>query len=142
MFAKNIENWGFLFWIRHFEFFFQKKIWGGGFISMKISSTFIWGIIYFCTMDGFSRILEKKLSELLCTRLYWVDMQIWISNPSETIVQFCPEPRTLFKCHGVLENTFNWPLSMHFWIAKKVCACRFIAKRAYTVLKFYNITGY
>ena len=25
---------------------------------------------FFCTMDGFSRILEKKLSELLCTRLY------------------------------------------------------------------------
>ena len=34
------------------------------------SSPFIWSIIFFCTMDGFSRILEKKLSELLCTRLY------------------------------------------------------------------------
>ena len=34
------------------------------------SSPFIWGIIFFCTMDVFSRILEKKLSELLCTRLY------------------------------------------------------------------------
>ena len=33
-------------------------------------SPFLWGIIFFCTMDGFSRILEKKLSELLCTRLY------------------------------------------------------------------------
>ena len=34
------------------------------------SSPFIWGIIFFCTMDHFFRILEKKLSELLCTRLY------------------------------------------------------------------------
>ena len=25
---------------------------------------------FFCTMDGFFRILEKKLSELICTRLY------------------------------------------------------------------------
>ena len=35
----------------------------------KKSNPFIWGIIFFCTMDSFSRILEKKLSELLCTRL-------------------------------------------------------------------------
>ena len=34
------------------------------------SSPFILGIIFFCTMDGFSTILQKKLSELLCTRLY------------------------------------------------------------------------
>ena len=40
------------------------------------SSPFIWGIIFFCTMDGFSRILEKKLSKLLCTRLYRVLMMI------------------------------------------------------------------
>ena len=33
------------------------------------SSPLIWGIIFFCTMDGFSRILEKKLCHLLCTRL-------------------------------------------------------------------------
>ena len=34
-------------------------------------SPFIWGISFFCTIDGFSRILEKKMSELLCTRLYF-----------------------------------------------------------------------
>ena len=37
---------------------------------MKRPNAFIWGIIYFCTMDGFFRILEKRLSELICTRLY------------------------------------------------------------------------
>ena len=36
---------------------------------MKISLVFIWGIIYFCTMDGFFRILKKTSSELICTRL-------------------------------------------------------------------------
>ena len=51
-----------IFWVGHFDFFllhFSEK-----------RSPFIWGIIFFCTMDGLSRILEKKLSELLCTRLY------------------------------------------------------------------------
>ena len=59
------------FWGGHFEFsksailnFFLLHLW-------EKSSPFIWGIIFFCTMDGFSRILEKKLSELLCTRLYY-----------------------------------------------------------------------
>ena len=33
------------------------------------SSSFIWGKKKFCTMDGFSRILENKLFQLLCTRL-------------------------------------------------------------------------
>ena len=58
------------FWGGHFEFsesailnFFLPHL-------CEKSSPFIWGIIFFCTMDGFSRILEKKLSELLCTRLY------------------------------------------------------------------------
>ena len=36
------------------------------FISMKTSSPFIWGTIYFCTMDCFFIILEKTS----CTRLY------------------------------------------------------------------------
>ena len=40
------------------------------FFPMKIGMAFTWGIIYFCTMDGFFRILEKNSSELICTRLY------------------------------------------------------------------------
>ena len=58
---KSIKNW------RSWKMrFFELAI----FISMKTSSPFIWGIIYFCTMDGFFRILEKTSSELICTRLY------------------------------------------------------------------------
>ena len=49
------------FWVGHFDFFLL-------YLSGK-TSPFIWGIIYFCTMDVFFRILGKKLSELLCTRL-------------------------------------------------------------------------
>ena len=71
---KNIENWRSwkmrFFWGGHFEFFKSAIL---NFFLPHLSekpSPFIWGIIFFCTMDGFSRILEKKLSELLCTRLY------------------------------------------------------------------------
>ena len=39
---------------------------------MKTSSPFIWGIIFFCTMDDFFRMLEKRLSELICTRLCYM----------------------------------------------------------------------
>ena len=39
------------------------------FISMKTPRPFIWGIIYFCTLNGFFRILEKTSSELICTWL-------------------------------------------------------------------------
>ena len=53
---------------RQFWFFFQDFFLF--FISMKRSSPFIWGIIYFCNMDGFFRILEKTSFQLICTRLY------------------------------------------------------------------------
>ena len=72
---KNIENWRSwkmrFFWDGHFEFFESAIL---NFFLLHFSekrSPFIRGIIFFCTMDGFSRILEKKLSELLCTRLYF-----------------------------------------------------------------------
>ena len=71
---KNIENWQSwkmrFFWGGHFEFSKSAIL---NFFLLHLcekSSPFIWGIIFFCTMDVFSRILEKKLSELLCTRLY------------------------------------------------------------------------
>ena len=44
----------------------QKKC----FLSMKRPKAFIWGIIFFFTMDGVFRILEKTSSESICTRLY------------------------------------------------------------------------
>ena len=62
----ELENEVFLsrpFWIFFLFLFFC-------FISKKTSSPFIWGIIFSYTMDGFSRILKKRLSELICTRLY------------------------------------------------------------------------
>jgi hypothetical protein len=47
-------------------FFWFFVIGGFNFFSpMKISLAFIWGIIYFWTMDGFFRILEKTSSELI-----------------------------------------------------------------------------
>ena len=71
---KNIENWQSwkmrFFWGGHFEFSTSAIL---NFFLLNLcekSSPFIWGIIFFCTMDGFSRILEKKLYELQCTRLY------------------------------------------------------------------------
>jgi len=71
---KNVENWRSwkmrFFWGGHFEFSKSAIL---NFFLLHLcekSSPFIWGVIFFCTMDGFSRILEKKLSELLCTRLY------------------------------------------------------------------------
>ena len=71
---KNIENcrsWKTrFFWGGHFEFsksailiFFLLHL-------CEKSSPFIWGIIFFCTMDGPSRILKKTSFQFFCTRLY------------------------------------------------------------------------
>ena len=58
-----------IFWFLVFGYWvFQKKIFVC-FFPMEISLAFIWGIIYFCSMDGFFRILEKTTSKLICTRL-------------------------------------------------------------------------
>ena len=45
---------------------------GSSYMVVRLSdiSPFIWGIIYFCNMDGLFRILEKRLLELICTQLY------------------------------------------------------------------------
>ena len=50
--------------------FFESAILNLCFFPMKMTLAFIWGIIYFCNMDGFFRILKKAVSELICTRLY------------------------------------------------------------------------
>ena len=47
----------------------SKKIFFG-FSICKKPRRFIWGSIYSCTTDGFFRIFEKAVSELICTRLY------------------------------------------------------------------------
>ena len=78
--GKNIENWRSwkmrFFWGGHFEFFKSAIL---NFFLLHISekpSPFILGIIFFCTMDGFSRILEKKGGGLLCTRLYFASLSL------------------------------------------------------------------
>ena len=57
---KNIENWRSwkmtFFLGGHFDFFFSKKK-KICFILLKRPKAFIWGIIFFCTIDGFFRIL-------------------------------------------------------------------------------------
>ena len=77
---KNIENWRSwkmrFFWDGHFEFL-SRPFWIFFLLHfIEKSSPFLWGIFFFCTMDGFSRILENKLSELLCTRLYHPSCQL------------------------------------------------------------------
>ena len=58
-----------VFWGGHFEFL-SRPFWIFFLLHfIEKCSPFLWGIIFFCTMDSFSRILEKKLSKLLCTRL-------------------------------------------------------------------------
>ena len=91
------------------EFFLSRPFFC--FISMKTSSPFIWGIIYFCTMDGFFRILEKTSSELICTRLY---IQFW----SAQIIIFVPEIKVLpfIKYLQVQTSFFLWKLRRWYLI--------------------------
>ena len=52
--------------------FFKKVV----FCFMKISLAFIKGIVYFCTRDGFFRILKTTSSQLLCAQLHEQNGQI------------------------------------------------------------------
>ena len=61
-----------VFQLRQFYIFFHEFLFFLFFLLFlsEKSSPFIWGVVYFCNMDDFFRILEKRLSELICTRLY------------------------------------------------------------------------
>ena len=48
---------------------------------MEISLAFIWDVIYFCTMEGFFRILEKTSSKLICTQLYILGSCLFFCSP-------------------------------------------------------------
>ena len=99
------------FWGGHFEFsksailnFFLLHL-------CKKSSPFIWGIIFFCTIDGFSRILEKKGGGLLCTPLYilWYTLSFTMSGLYSRIISkedFIPFSQKLSSFDGLL--SFNW----------------------------------
>ena len=67
---ENWRSWKMTFFRRPFWIFFSEKNFFFCFILLKRPKAFIWGIIFFCTMDEFFRILEKTSSELICTRLY------------------------------------------------------------------------
>ena len=60
-------KWHFVLLLLFLVIGFLKKMFC--FFSMNITMAFIWGSIYFCTMEGFFKILKKALSELICTRL-------------------------------------------------------------------------
>ena len=105
----ELENEVFL--SRPFWFFFQEKNFAKiCFISMKTSSPFIWGIIYFCTMDGFFRILEKTSSELICTRL--LQQKLGFSHNRTTIVTYGGQkPADGFCGPLLLDLASFWPFS-------------------------------
>ena len=70
MYPENWRSWKRrFFWSGHFEFFKSAILKFFLLHFCEKSSPFIWGNIFFCTMDGFSRILEKKGGGLLCTPL-------------------------------------------------------------------------
>ena len=126
---KNIENWRSwkmrFFWGGHFEFSKSAILNFFLFHLCEKSSSFIWGNNFFCTMDGFSRILEKKLFQLLCTRLYIVAVQSQEESNSETRL-------TALWCMGLKQvyKIFDMPLGfemlgkmagrLHVLIFKKV----------------------
>ena len=75
---------------------------------MKKSSPFIWDIIVLCTMNGFFRILEKRLSELICTRLYNK-----LQFPSCLKYGFCN--KSFRKDETLTSWTLLQPICPHFW---------------------------
>ena len=102
---KNIENWRSwkmrVFWGGHFEFL-SRPFWIFFLLHLiEKCSPFIWGIIFFCTMDGFSRILEKKLSELLCTRLYVceINFSIYIFRADLIYIPLAATSSSRCRCH-------------------------------------------
>ena len=66
----------------HFEFFLS-KIFFLMFISNEKNLGFHMNYHFFCTMNGFFRILEKRLSELICTRQYVFTLYFYNNEPSK-----------------------------------------------------------
>ena len=98
------------------------------FISVKNGSPFIWVVFFFCTLDGFSRIWEKKLSELLCTRLYLLMVLLSIPlNKSPWMLR--PQIRST-------AHTFSLHICFHFanTIWSRGCAATAIFAGFYSIL--------
>ena len=107
------------FWGGHFEFIFSEKNKNSLLHLLKKSSPFIWGIIFLCTMNGFFRILEKRLSELICPRLYISQSSriSWFVSRWEYVkkVFFEVQESTLFLQHLLFGRYYRY----NFWIMTK-----------------------
>ena len=76
---------------------------------MKITLAFIWGIVHFCTIDGFFRILKKTSSKLICTRLYLHIQDLiltWLFQdaPNHTSSETNLEDNKTNEATGLIEN--------------------------------------
>ena len=104
-----------VFWGGHLEFF---KLAILNFFLLHISekpSPFIWDIIFFCTMDGFARILEKKGGGLLCTRLYMHSSPRWLAGEKKCASY--NHKTTIWVCHEYYLNPeFLKIWSRAFWV--------------------------
>ena len=121
---KNIENWQSwkmsFFWGGHFEFSKSAIL---NFFLLHLcekSSPFIWGIIFFCTMEGFFRILKKTSFQLFCTRLYAKDRfiigQTTQIAPTGCLNSLCPTSNQHFlwkKWHSKQK-----PLILGSWVGE------------------------
>ena len=63
-------------------------------------------IFFFCTMDGFFRILEKTSFHLLCTRLYLAFYVIIDYLSERANVEVCKEFSHMFRKHMYVKNSF------------------------------------
>ena len=102
----------------HFEFFFSKKNKKNCFNSMKRPKAFIWGIIYFCTMDGFFRILEKTSSDLICTQDFFIlfgnsfsfyvqIFKLWVVKLNLHVCNMCAKSTLKCVCNLLACCTFS-----------------------------------
>ena len=93
---RMLENYTFLV----FGFgLFQKQKQKICFFPMKIIVAFVWVIIYFCTMDGFFRILEKTSSEVLLSPCF---TPLFVSSHSVIKSYLCYFIRCSFNNYWIL----------------------------------------
>ena len=64
--------------------------------------------IYFCTMNGFFRILEKTSSELICTRLY-------VKNQLCSFINWIVDVKTIQKGRKVAKKSIQKIIHKKIW---------------------------
>ena len=114
---KNIENWRspendfcLVFWFLVFGYWVDQKNFFG-FSVCKKPRRFIWGSIYFCTMDGFFRILKKGCIQTnMHTTVFYIFSRWKLYN---------------IKCHQFTNLPFHYfPPSRH-WHSLQYCVLTF-----------------